>query len=47
MCQRIKVKGYLCVNVDGYTIVNVYKLSQTQSLDLSVFSHPCLYAGQF
>ena len=40
---------WLCVDVDGYKIVNVYKLSPTQlqSLDLPVFSHPCLYAGDF
>ena len=40
---------WLCVNVDGYKIVNVYKPPQSrlQSPDLLVFSHPCLYAGDF
>ena len=40
---------WLCVDVDGYKIVNVYKHPPTQlrSLNLSVFSHPCLYAGDF
>ena len=39
----------MCVNVDGYKVVNVYKPSPTrfQSLDLPVFPHPCLYAGDF
>ena len=39
----------LCVNVDGYKIVNVYKPPPTrlQSLDLLVFLHPCLYADDF
>ena len=38
---------WLCVDVDVYKIVNVYKLPPTRlrSLDLPVFSHPCLYAG--
>ena len=40
---------WLCVNVDGYKIVNVYKPPPTrlQSLDLLVFPHPCLYANDF
>ena len=40
---------WLCVDVDGNKIVNVYKPPPTrlQTLDLSVFSHPCLYAGDF
>ena len=40
---------WLCVDVDGYKIVNIYKSSPTRlrSLDLSVFPHPCLYAGDF
>ena len=39
----------LCVDVDGYKIVNVYKPPPTrlQSLDLPMFPHPCLYAGNF
>ena len=39
----------LCVDVDGYKIVNVYKLPPTrlQTLDLPVLPHPCLYAGDF
>ena len=40
---------WLCVDVDGYKIVNVYKPPPTQlrSLDLPVFPYPCLYAGDF
>ena len=40
---------WLCVDVDGYKIVNVYKPPPTRlrSLDLPVFPHPCLYAGNF
>ena len=40
---------WLCVDVDGYKIVNIYKPSPTRlrSLDLPVFPHPCLYAGDF
>ena len=40
---------WLCVDVDGYKIINVYKLPPTrlQTLDLPVFPHPCLYAGDF
>ena len=39
----------LCIDVDGYKIVNVYKPPPTRlrSLNLSVFPHPCLYAGEF
>ena len=38
-----------CVDVDGYKIVNVYKPPPTRlrTLDLPVFPHPCLYAGDF
>ena len=40
---------WLSVDVDDYKIVNVYKPPPTRlkSLDLPVFSHPCLYAGDF
>ena len=40
---------WLCVDVDGYKIVNVYKPPPTrlQILDILVFPHPCLYAGDF
>ena len=40
---------WLCVGVKGYKIVNVYKPSPTRlrSLDLPVFPHLCLYAGDF
>ena len=40
---------WLCVDVDGYKIVNVYKPPTTRLryLDLPVFSHPYLYAGDF
>ena len=40
---------WLCVDVDCYKIVNVYKPPPTRlrSLDLPVFPHPCLYAGDF
>ena len=40
---------WLCVDVDGYKIVNIYKPPPTQlrTLDLPVFPHPCLYAGDF
>ena len=39
----------LCVDVDGCKIVNVYKPPPTRlrSLDLTMFSHPYLYAGDF
>ena len=38
---------WLCV--DGYKIVNVYKPPpmRLRTLDLLVFPHPCLYAGDF
>ena len=40
---------WLCVRVDGYKIVNIYKPPPTRlrTLDLLVFPHPCLYAGDF
>ena len=40
---------WLCVDVDGYKIVNVYEPPPTRlrTLDLPVFPHPCLYAGDF
>ena len=40
---------WLCVDVDGYKIVNVYKPPPTrlQTQDLPVYPHPCLYAGDF
>ena len=40
---------WLCVDDDGYKIVNVYKPPPTRlrTLDLPVFPHPCLYAGHF
>ena len=40
---------WLCVDVDGYKIVNIYKSPPTRlrTLDLPVFPHPCLYAGDF
>ena len=40
---------WLCVDVDGYTIVNVYKPPPTrlQASDLLVFLHPVFYAGDF
>ena len=40
---------WLCVDVGGYEIVNVYKPPPTRlrSLDLPMFPHPCLYAGNF
>ena len=40
---------WLCVDVDGCKIVNVYKPPPTRlrTLDLPVFPHPCLYAGDF
>ena len=37
----------LCVDVDGYKIINVYKPPLIHLSDLPVFSHPCLYAGNF
>ena len=40
---------WLCVDVDGYQIVNVYKPPPTRlrSLDLPVFPHPCFCASDF
>ena len=40
---------WLCVDIDNYKIVNVYKPSPTRlrSLDLPVFPHPCRYASDF
>ena len=40
---------WLWVDVDGYKMVNVYRPPPTrlQSLDLPVFLHRCLYAGDF
>ena len=40
---------WLCVDVDGHKIVNIYKPppKRLQVSDLPVFTHPCLYAGDF
>ena len=40
---------WLCVDVDGYKIVNVYKPPpiRLQVYDLPVFPHPCLCVGNF
>ena len=40
---------WLCMDFDSYKIVNIYKPSpmQLQVSDLPVFTHPCLYAGDF
>ena len=40
---------WLCVDVDDYKIVNVYKPPPTRlrSVDLPVFPQPCLFAGDF
>ena len=40
---------WVCVDVDGYKIVNVYKPPPTRlrSLDLPVFPHSCFYSGNF
>ena len=40
---------WLCMDVDDYRIVNIYKSPPTrlQAFDLPVFSHPVLYAGNF
>ena len=37
----------LCLDIDGYKIVNVYKSPpmRLQTLDLPMFPHSCLYAG--
>ena len=40
---------WLCVDVDGYKIVNVYKPPPTplQTTDLPAFTHPVLYSDDF
>ena len=40
---------WLCVDVDGYKIVNVYKprSMRLRTLEFLVFPYPCLYAGNF
>ena len=40
---------WLCMDVDWYKIVNVYKPPPTrqQASDLPAFPHPCLFAGDF
>ena len=40
---------WVCVDVDNYKVVNVYKPPPTrmQASDLPAFPHPCLYAGDF
>ena len=40
---------WLCIDVSGYRIVNVYKPPpmQLQASDLPVFPHPVLYAGDY
>ena len=38
---------WLCVDINDYKIVNVYKPTQLRTLDLPVYPHPCLYAGNF
>ena len=40
---------WLCVDIDGCKIVNVYKppTSQLTLIIISVFPYPCLYAGDF
>ena len=40
---------WVCVDVDNYKIVNVYKPPPTrmQASNLPAFPHPCLYAGDF
>ena len=40
---------WLCMDVDGYKMVNVYKPQSTrlQFFDLSVFPDPCIHAGDF
>ena len=47
--HRHRRSSWLCVDVDGYKIVNVYKPLPTRLriLDLPVYPHPCLYAGDF
>ena len=48
-CPATSETEWLCVDVDGYRIVNVYKLLPTrlQESDLPVFPQPVLYAGDF
>ena len=43
------VAQWLCVDIDGYKIVNVNKppVSQLTLTAILVFLHPCLYAGDF
>ena len=40
---------WLCVDIDGIKIINVYKPPTTRWLPsvIPMFSHPCLYAGDF
>ena len=40
---------WLCIDIDGYKLVNVYKPPpiRLQVSNLPVFPHPCLYAGDF
>ena len=47
--QSTSETKWLCVDIDGYKIVNVYKTPpiHLQVSDLPVFPHPCLYAGDF
>ena len=44
--RTLEIK-WLCVDVDDYKIINVYKLRPTRlrSPDLRVFPRPSLYAG--
>ena len=46
---RIKLPFSGHIALDGYKIVNIYKPPPTRlrTLDLPVFPHPCLYAGDF
>ena len=43
------VVEWLCVDVDGVKIANVYKPPTSRMIPsaISVFPHPCLYAGDF
>ena len=40
---------WLCVDICGFKIINVYKPppSQVTPTSIPMFSHPCLYAGDF
>ena len=40
---------WLCVDIYGFKIINVYKPPPSQMTPTSIpmFSHPCLYAGDF